>query len=55
MKTNKKKEQFDLAEAMFEMGMDFNVIEKITGISSQELLLNKIDLVEFVDDDKQDK
>lgn len=50
MKTKKKKEQFAIADALFEMGLDFNVIETISGISSTELLLNKINLIEFEDD-----
>ena len=47
LKTNKKREQFAIADALFEMGLDFNVIETISGISSTELLLNKINLIEF--------
>ena len=30
--TNKKKEQLVLADTFFEMGMDYELIEKITGI-----------------------
>jgi hypothetical protein len=47
MKTSKKKEQFKIANVLFEMGMDFDIIEKISGITSQELLLDKINLIEF--------
>lgn len=47
MKTNKKREQFEIAEILFEMGLDFDVIETISGVSSSELLLHKINLVEF--------
>lgn len=47
MKTKKKREQFAVADALFEMGLDFDVIETISGISSTELLLNKINLIEF--------
>ena len=54
MKTNKKKEQFELAELFFEMGMDYEVIEKITGINGEELLLNKIDMVEFENKEETD-
>ncbi len=45
----KKKEQFQIADALFEMGMDFEVIEKISGVTAQELLLSKADLVDFDD------
>ena len=64
MKTNKKKEEFELAEVMFEMGMDYEVIEKISGITAQELLLKKINMIDFIDEkshnlmatsDKQEK
>lgn len=47
MKTKKKREQFAVADALFEMGLDFDIIETISGISSTELLLNKINLIEF--------
>ena len=56
MKTKKKKEQFQIANTLFEMGLDFEVIEKISGVSSEELLMNKIDLLEFEEDkDKKKK
>ena len=47
MKTKKKREQFIMADVLFEMGMDFDVIENISGITAQELLLNKINLLDF--------
>lgn len=47
MKTKKKREQFEIAETLFEMGLDFEVIEAISGISASELLLHKINLVEY--------
>ncbi len=47
MKTNKLKEQFVLAESLFEMGLDYEVIEKVTGVSSQELFLKKINMIDF--------
>ena len=47
MKTNKKKEQFQIANTLFEMGLDFDVIETISGVTAQEILLNKINLIEF--------
>lgn len=50
MKTSKKREQFVIADVLFEMGLDFDVIETISGINSQELLLNKINLIEFDED-----
>ena len=49
---------------MFEMGMDYEVIEKISGITAQELLLKKINMIDFIDEkshnlmatsDKQEK
>lgn len=45
--TKKRKEQYQIADALFEMGMDFEVIEKISGVNAQELLLNKANLVDF--------
>lgn len=50
MKTNKKKEQFEIANTLFEMGLDFDVIKEISGVEAQELLMNKINLIEFEDD-----
>ena len=47
MKSKKKKEQFKIANVLFEMGMDFDVIETISGVTPQELLMDKIDLIEF--------
>ncbi len=47
MKTNKPKEQFDIASTLFEMGMDYEIIEKITGITGTELFLNKINMIDF--------
>lgn len=55
MKLNKKREQFEIANTLYEMGLDFDVIEKISGVTAQELLLNKIDLVEFEDEKKNKK
>ena len=52
MKAKKKKEQFQIANTLFEMGLDFDVIEKISGVSAQVLLLNKINLVEFEEEKK---
>lgn len=49
MKTNKKREQFEIANVLFEMGLDFNVIEVISGVSPQELLMEKIDMIEYDD------
>ena len=50
MKSKKKKEQFQLANVLYEMGMDFDVIETISGVTPQELLMDKIDLIEYEDD-----
>lgn len=55
MKTKKKKEQFQIASTLFEMGLDFEVIEQISGVSSEELLMNKIDLIEFEDEEEKKK
>lgn len=53
MKTDKKKEQFKIANILFEMGLDFNVIETISGISPQELLMEKIDMLEYSDSEDE--
>ena len=50
MKTKKKKEQFEIADVLFEMGMDFDVIEEVAGVTAQELLLNKINILDFEED-----
>ena len=55
MKTKKKKEQFEIAKVLFEMGMDFDVIENISGISPSELLLLQANLVDFERDDIDNK
>ncbi len=47
MKTTKKKEQFQIADTLFETGMDFDIIETISGVSATELLMHKINLIEF--------
>ena len=57
MKTKKKKEQFEIANVLFEMGMDFDVIESVAGVAPQELLLNKINILDFqeeIDDNNND-
>lgn len=45
MKNNKERKKANLAIAsiLFENGMDFNVIEKITDVTPIELLANKIE------------
>ena len=53
MKSKKKKEQFQIANVLYEMGMDFDVIETISGVTPQELLMDKIDLIEFDEKDEQ--
>ena len=53
MKSKKKKEQFEIANTLFEMGMDFDIIEKVSGVDAQELLLNKINLIEFEEDNNK--
>lgn len=50
MKTKKKKEQFEMADVLFELGMDFDVIHDIAGVTPQELLLNKINILDFEED-----
>lgn len=55
MKSKKKKEQFQIANVLYEMGMDFDVIETISGVTPQELLMDKIDLIEFDEKDEQIK
>ncbi len=50
MKTKKKKEQFEVADVLFELGMDFDVIQDISGVTPQELLLNKINILDFEED-----
>ena len=47
MKTTKKKEQFEVANALFEMGMDCDVIKVISGVDSKELFLHKINKMKF--------
>lgn len=57
MKTKKKKEQFEIANVLFEMGMDFDVNESVAGVTPQELLLNKINILDFqeeIDDNNND-
>ena len=54
MKTTKRREQFEMANTLFEIGMDFNIIEAISGINASELLLHKINLIEFEEDSKKD-
>ena len=53
MKTKKKKEQFQIAETLFEMGLDFDVIKTISGINSQEFFMHKINKVEFEKDEDE--
>lgn len=47
MKTRKKKEQFEIAETLFELGLDFDVIKAISGISSKEYFMHKINRIDF--------
>lgn len=54
MKTTKRREQFEMANTLFEIGMDFNIIEAISGINASELLLHKINLIEFEEESKKD-
>ncbi len=55
MKATKKKEQFKIANVLFEMGLDFDVIEMISGVTAQELLLNKINMIDFDEETSDNK
>ena len=46
MKAKHKKEQLQIANALFELGMDFEVIENICGVDATDLLLNKAGLLD---------
>lgn len=46
----KKREQFLIAEALFEMGMDFNVISDVCGITPLELLMKRANIIDLSDD-----
>lgn len=60
-----KKEQIQIANALFELGMDFDVIKNIAGVDATDLLLAKAGLLDFekgnldnkvqLDDNIQDK
>lgn len=52
-KATKKREQYEIANVLFEMGMDFEVIKTVSGVEPEELLLKRIDMLDFVDE-KQD-
>lgn len=55
MKSKKKKEQYEIADVLFEMGMDFEVIHDISGITPKELLLKKIDILDFEEENVDNK
>lgn len=50
-KTTKRREQFILADALYEMGMEFDIIEKISGITPQELLMKQANIIDFQDEE----
>lgn len=51
-KEEKRKANLEIASILFENGMDFNVIEKITDVTPVELLAAKIDKDESADGHK---
>lgn len=54
VKSKKKKAQFQIADTLFEMGLDFDIIEKISGVTPSEILMNKINLIEFEEEKKKE-
>lgn len=54
MKAKHKKEQLQIANALFELGMDFEVIENICGVDATDLLLNKAGLLDCCDEENVD-
>ncbi|MCH5171374.1 MAG: hypothetical protein J1F31_00875 [Erysipelotrichales bacterium] len=54
MKSKHKKEQVQIAKALFELGMDFNVIKDISGVDATDLLLDKAGLLDYEDENNLD-
>ncbi len=42
-----EKGQIDIANALFELGMDFDVIKNVSGVDATDLLLAKAGLLKF--------
>ena len=42
MKNEREQRQQKLADLFFEMGMDLDLIEKVSGVDKRKLILNKI-------------
>lgn len=53
-RSERQKENLKIASILFENGMDFSVIEKITDVTPLELLGSKID-IQNRSNDKSDK
>ena len=49
-KENHKREQIQIASALFELGMDFDVIKNISGVDATDLLLAKAGMLNFDDE-----
>lgn len=54
MKSKHKKEQIQIANALFELGMDFNVIKDISGVDATDILLDKAGLLDYEDENNLD-
>lgn len=55
MKKNKKKEQFEIAKALYELGLDFEVIEDVAGVTAQEFLMSQANLIDFPEETHDNK
>ncbi len=54
MKAKHKKEQIQIAKALFELGMDFNVIKDISGVDAVDILLDKAGVLDYEDENNLD-
>lgn len=54
-KATKKKEQYEIANVLFEMGMDFEVIKTVSGVAPEELLLKRLNMLDFIEDNRDNK
>lgn len=54
MKSKHKKEQVQIANALFELGMDFNVIKDISGVDATDILLDKAGLLDYENENNLD-
>lgn len=50
-KQSHKREQVQIANALFELGMDFEVIKNISGIDATDLLLAKAGMLDYDEDE----